>query len=117
MTDTPRETRVLDAVVSLVDSLLDDFHVVELLTDLTARLHRAARRRGGAAAAGRPAPAPASDGGDLRAVPRTGAVLTERSTRRRMHRRHRDPIGFGTEKAQLRRTLAIREVIGQAPAS
>ena len=28
MTDTPRETRVLDAVVSLVDSLLDDFDIV-----------------------------------------------------------------------------------------
>ncbi|WP_205878080.1 GAF and ANTAR domain-containing protein [Mycobacterium camsae] len=35
MTDIPRETRVLDAVVSLVDSLLDDFDVVDLLTDLT----------------------------------------------------------------------------------
>jgi hypothetical protein len=33
--DTPRETRVLGAVVTLVDSLLDDFDVVELLTDLT----------------------------------------------------------------------------------
>ena len=37
MTDTPRETRVLDAVVSLVDSLLDDFDVVDLLTVLTER--------------------------------------------------------------------------------
>ncbi|MDP9165478.1 MAG: GAF and ANTAR domain-containing protein [Actinomycetota bacterium] len=37
MTDTPRETRVLDAVAPLVDSLLDDFDVVELLTDLTER--------------------------------------------------------------------------------
>lgn len=37
MTHTPRETRVLDAVVSLVDSLLDDFDVVELLTELTER--------------------------------------------------------------------------------
>ncbi len=37
MTDTPRETQVLDAVISLVDSLLDDFDVVELLTDLTER--------------------------------------------------------------------------------
>ncbi|GAB3226463.1 GAF and ANTAR domain-containing protein [Mycolicibacterium hippocampi] len=37
MSDTDRETRVLDAVVSLVDSLLDDFDVVELLTDLTER--------------------------------------------------------------------------------
>ena len=37
MTDTPRETRVLDAVVSLVDSLLDDFDVVDLLTGLTER--------------------------------------------------------------------------------
>lgn len=37
MTDTPRETRVLDAVVSLVDSLLDDFDIVDLLTDLTER--------------------------------------------------------------------------------
>ncbi len=37
MTDTPRETQVLDAVVSLVDSLLVDFDVVDLLTDLTVR--------------------------------------------------------------------------------
>ena len=37
MTDTPRETHVLDAVVTLVDSLLDDFDVVDLLTELTER--------------------------------------------------------------------------------
>jgi GAF domain-containing protein len=37
MIDTPREARVLDAVVSLVDSLLDDFDVVDLLTELTER--------------------------------------------------------------------------------
>ena len=37
MTDIPRETRVLNAVVLLVDSLLDDFDVVELLTGLTER--------------------------------------------------------------------------------
>jgi hypothetical protein len=37
VTDTSRETRVLDAVVTLVDSLLDDFDVVELLTELTER--------------------------------------------------------------------------------
>jgi len=37
MTETPRETQVLDAVVTLVDSLLDDFDVVDLLTDLTER--------------------------------------------------------------------------------
>jgi GAF domain-containing protein len=37
MTDTPRETRVLDAVVSLVDTLLVDFDVVDLLTELTQR--------------------------------------------------------------------------------
>ena len=37
MTDTPRETRVLNAVVSLVDSLLDDFDVVDLMTGLTER--------------------------------------------------------------------------------
>src|SRR5947209_5992456 len=37
MTNTPRETRVLDAVVSLVDSLLEDFDVVDLLTGLTER--------------------------------------------------------------------------------
>jgi hypothetical protein len=37
MTDTPRETRVLDAVVSLVDRLLDDFDAIELLTELTER--------------------------------------------------------------------------------
>jgi len=37
VTDSPRETRVLDAVVTLVDSLLDDFDIVDLLTDLTER--------------------------------------------------------------------------------
>ena len=37
MSETPRETRVLNAVVSLVDSLLDDFDVVDLLTGLTKR--------------------------------------------------------------------------------
>jgi hypothetical protein len=37
MTDTPRETRVLEAVVSLVDTVLEDFDVVDLLTDLTER--------------------------------------------------------------------------------
>src|SRR4029077_20756304 len=37
VTELPRETRVLDAVVSLVDSLLDDFDVVDLLTELTER--------------------------------------------------------------------------------
>lgn len=37
MTDTPREAGVLDAVVSLVDSLLDDFDIVDLLTGLTER--------------------------------------------------------------------------------
>ena len=35
MTDSDREARVLDAVVTLVDSLLHDFDVVDLLTDLT----------------------------------------------------------------------------------
>ena len=37
MTETPRETRVLEAVVSLVDTLLEDFDVVDLLTELTHR--------------------------------------------------------------------------------
>jgi hypothetical protein len=37
VTETPRETRVLSAVVSLVDSLLDDFDIVDLLTGLTER--------------------------------------------------------------------------------
>jgi hypothetical protein len=37
VTESPRETRVLEAVVSLVDSLLDDFDVVDLLTGLTER--------------------------------------------------------------------------------
>ena len=37
VTDIARETRVLAAVVSLVDSLLDDFDVVDLLTQLTER--------------------------------------------------------------------------------
>jgi ANTAR domain/GAF domain len=35
--ESTRETRVLDAVVSLVDSLLHDFDVVDLLTSLTER--------------------------------------------------------------------------------
>jgi hypothetical protein len=35
VTEIPRETRVLGAVVSLVDSLLDNFDVVDLLTELT----------------------------------------------------------------------------------
>jgi GAF domain-containing protein len=35
VTDIPRETRVLEAVVSLVDTLLADFDVVDLLTELT----------------------------------------------------------------------------------
>ncbi len=37
MTDAPRESRVLDAVVSIVDTLLDDFDVVDLMTELTER--------------------------------------------------------------------------------
>ncbi len=37
MSNGDREARVLDAVVTLVDSLLHDFDVVELLTDLTER--------------------------------------------------------------------------------
>ncbi|MCB0950012.1 MAG: GAF and ANTAR domain-containing protein [Mycobacterium sp.] len=37
MTKAPRETRVLDAVVTLVDSLLVDFDVMDLLTELTER--------------------------------------------------------------------------------
>ncbi len=37
MPDSDREARVLDAVVTLVDSLLHDFDVVDLLTDLTER--------------------------------------------------------------------------------
>lgn len=38
VTKTPRETQVLEAVVTVVDSLLDDFDVVDLLTELTSRL-------------------------------------------------------------------------------
>jgi ANTAR domain/GAF domain len=37
MTPAGRERKVLEAVVSLVDSLLDDFDVIELLTQLTER--------------------------------------------------------------------------------
>jgi transcriptional regulator with GAF, ATPase, and Fis domain len=37
VTEIPRETRVLDAVVSIVDILLEDFDVVDLLTELTER--------------------------------------------------------------------------------
>jgi GAF domain-containing protein len=37
VTETPREARVLDAVVCLVDTLLVDFDVVDLLTELTER--------------------------------------------------------------------------------
>ena len=37
MTNDAREAQVLEAVWTLVDSLLDDFDIVELLTDLTER--------------------------------------------------------------------------------
>nr|MCH9728949.1 transcriptional regulator [Actinomycetes bacterium] len=37
MTENSRETCVLDAVVSLVDSLLADFDMMDLLTELTER--------------------------------------------------------------------------------
>ena len=37
MNEPPRETRVLNAVVEIVDGLLDDFDVVDLLTGLTER--------------------------------------------------------------------------------
>jgi hypothetical protein len=37
MTEPARETGVLDAVVSLVDTLLEDFDTVDLLTELTER--------------------------------------------------------------------------------
>ena len=40
MTGEARELQVLDAVVSLVDNLLDDFDVVDLLTDLTEQCAR-----------------------------------------------------------------------------
>jgi GAF domain-containing protein len=40
MTNGGREAQVLEAVVSLVDSLLDDFDVVELLTQLTEQCAR-----------------------------------------------------------------------------
>ncbi|BBY44116.1 GAF and ANTAR domain-containing protein [Mycolicibacterium celeriflavum] len=35
MTESPRETCVLEAVVALVDTVLEDFDVVDLLTELT----------------------------------------------------------------------------------
>lgn len=37
MPENQRETQVLEAVVTLVDSLLDDFDIVDLLTELTVR--------------------------------------------------------------------------------
>src|SRR5690349_17818125 len=37
MPEAPRETRVMDAVVTLVDSLLVDFDIVDLLTELAER--------------------------------------------------------------------------------
>jgi hypothetical protein len=40
MMNAPRETQVLGAVVALVDSLLDEFDIVELLTDLTEQCAR-----------------------------------------------------------------------------
>ena len=65
MTDTPRETRVLDAVVSLVDNLLDDFDVVDLLTELTERCADLLGYRGGGVSARRPAWATPLAGRDL----------------------------------------------------
>ena len=99
MTDTPRETQVLDAVVTLVDSLLDDFDVVDLLTDLTDALRAAARRRCRGPSARRPAAAAAPAGGDLGAGARTGALPAagrRRAVRRVLHHR---PTGIGRRPA------------------
>ena len=74
MTETPRETRVLDAVVSLVDSLLDDFDVVDLLTELTERCAELLDVAVGRIPARRPARAAPPARGHLRADPRAGAV-------------------------------------------
>jgi len=37
VTETTRETRILQSVVAVVDNLLDDFDVVDLLTGVTER--------------------------------------------------------------------------------
>jgi GAF domain-containing protein len=37
VSETSRETHVLDAIVTIVDTLLDDFDIVDLLTELTER--------------------------------------------------------------------------------
>ena len=62
MIELPRETRVLDAVVSLVDSMLDDFHVVDLLTELTEQYEQLLDVAAGGIAARHPAPPVTADG-------------------------------------------------------
>ena len=99
MTDTPRETRVLDAVVSLVDSLLDDFDVVDLLTELTERCAQLLDIESAGSPPRRPARSAPPDGRHLRADPRTRTVPT--AGRRRSVRgllRHR-PAGLGRRPA------------------
>ena len=106
MTDTPRETRVLDAVVSLVDNLLDDFDVVDLLTELTERCAELLGCRGGGLSARRPAGPTALAGRDLRADPRTGTLpITGRRGALRGVLRHR-PTGLGRGSARRDRALA-----------
>ena len=122
MTETPRETRVLDAVVSLVDTLLEDFDVVDLLTELTehcAQLLDVERRRLPARRPARPA-APA--GRHHRAGPRVGTVpaagrrgpvrgvLRHRPTRlgRRPERRGRTVAPVRARRARRRLRLRAR---------
>ncbi len=81
MTETPRETRVLDAVVSLVDSLLDDFDVVDLLTELTERCAELLDVAAAGLPARRPARTTAPAGRDLRAGPRTWSCSSCRPTK------------------------------------
>ena len=95
MSETPRETRVLNAVVSLVDSLLDDFDVVDLLTGLTERCAELLDiEAAGILLADPAAPAPPA-GRHLGAGPRT-RILPAASRRRPVCGllRH-GPTGFG----------------------
>ena len=74
VTELPRETRVLDAVVSLVDSLLDDFDVVDLLTELTEQCAQLLDVAAAGLLLATPVPPVAADGCHLGEDPRSRVV-------------------------------------------
>jgi hypothetical protein len=88
-----REARVLDAVIALVDSLLDDFDVIDLLTELTERCGQLLD---------------IESAGLLLADPRRQlhlmAATSDRTERSRDASGRHDPRRLGAVRAQGRRT-------------